>query len=66
MTPQPFKCSDHALVRYLERRAGIDIADARQQFLSMIQGAELLDSFRYRTEDGMILVVKDRVIVTII
>ena len=60
--------TDHALVRYLQRVIGIDVDALRRQLLA--DGREELirtmSSGRLRTADGLTLVVKNRIVVSII
>ena len=61
------RCSDHALIRYLERKAGVDMEEARAMFIAMIPAnMRVLNNFKVTTGDGVVLVVKDKTIVTIV
>ena len=66
-SPPKLKVSDHAFVRYLERKCEYDIKSLKEQMLS----SELINKIGDKTDgifrvDGIEYRVEDRVIVTII
>lgn len=58
--------SEHALLRYLERVKGIDLDAVRDEILDGRRSSiRQLGSCKFKTGDGLTIVVKDRVVVTV-
>lgn len=58
--------SDHVIVRYLERKHGMDLNSVRAEILALIPNHVIgMKSFNVKTKDGGKIVVKDSVVVTI-
>jgi hypothetical protein len=60
--------SDHAVIRYLERKEGFDAKAFRESILtpSFLKQVRKLGNGKYPIRDGMIAVVRQGVVVTII
>ncbi len=59
--------TEHALLRYLERAKGIDLADLRREILTErnIETINLLNSCKIPIGEGLSLIVRNRTIVSI-
>ena len=68
MTEEKFKVSDHALIRYMERRMGLDFDKIREEILSIdLQlAATMCGDGKYPIGDGMRAVIQNKVVVTVI
>ena len=58
--------SEHALLRWLERKRGIDLEQVKQEVLQgRVDTIKQLGTCRLHTPDGLTLIVKQGVVVTI-
>lgn len=64
--PSDVRVSDHALLRYIERVNGIDFDDARRSILTPTVVEAIRAGAKRVRVDGMVYIIKDKTIVTII
>jgi hypothetical protein len=64
--PQKYEVSDHALVRWLERKHGIDMDRLRSLLLSQEVKSALASEQKYWSDGRVVYVMKDGVVVTVI
>lgn len=60
--------SEHALLRYIERKLGVDLKACRREILTdkLAEAIQTLGSGKYPIGDGMKAVVKQNVVVSVI
>lgn len=59
------RVSDHAVVRYLERKYGFSFDDVRAEILSPDRASAIRAGAKRISHDGVAFIVKDRTIVTV-
>lgn len=58
--------SDHALLRYFERKEGVSFEDVRQQLLSSnLRNAINLGASKFKSSEGIEFIIKDKKVVTV-
>lgn len=63
-----FDVRDHAIVRYLERTGQIDVEKLKEEILSdrIVEQARVLGNGHYPIRSGLIAVIKDKNVVTVV